>query len=68
MAYNERLTAREQLTEMAQRRYDIELKRLSAIHDPLIAQHKVDIMARRWCGNESVLRVQNGAGLTGPEI
>lgn len=44
------MTLRDELSPMAQRRYDIELKRLSAAHGAELGLIKTERLAARWLG------------------
>lgn len=52
---------REQLSEIARRRYDIERRRMIGLHGEERGQKKVDIMAARWVLQEKKLAPLNKA-------
>lgn len=55
------MSARDQLSPIGQRRYDIELKRMTGIHGEERGLQKTEAMARRWAGTEKKLHAANRA-------
>lgn len=55
------MSARDELSPMAQRRYDIELKRMTGLHGEERGLQKTEVMARRWVNAEKKLHALNQA-------
>ena len=57
------MSARDQLSEIAQRRFDIELKRMIGLHGEERGREKTEFMARRWSKTEKKLEPPNLAAI-----
>lgn len=55
------MNTRDQLSEIAQRRYDIELRRMRGKHGMETGLRKTEHMAKKWLASEKKLRPLNEA-------